>query len=235
MAKKIDLLHKAAELSEEDEVSLVATFDASLFGEKWFEGIDWLERFFRHASKQEEINIENCSDLAKNQFTLQVVQPYHSAASGFGYGEDLVDSSNEWMVRYVHKSTERMIDLAQRFTDDTGLKARALNLAAKEILLAQASDWPSMLHKKNYPDFAREAFSQNISSFATVLNPSVQITRVPNGLQIQSEHTNFPWINYRIFSKKNSFLKKPDKKQTTQVFEYHGFFLEYLLSPVQLL
>lgn len=203
LAKKIDLLHKAAELSEEDEVSLVATFDASLFGEKWFEGIDWLERFFRHASKQEEINIENCSDLAKNQFTLQVVQPYHSAASGFGYGEDLVDSSNEWMVRYVHKSTERMIDLAQRFTDDTGLKARALNLAAKEILLAQASDWPSMLHNKNYPDFAREAFSQNVSSFATVFESLGSNNTSTEWLtNTERAHQIFPWINYRIFSKK---------------------------------
>jgi 1,4-alpha-glucan branching enzyme len=107
------------------------------------------------------------------------------------------------MVRYVHKSTERMIDLAQRFTDDTGLKARALNLAAKEILLAQASDWPSMLHKKNYPDFAREAFSQNISSFATVFESLGSNNTSTEWLtNTERAHQIFPWINYRIFSKK---------------------------------
>lgn len=203
LEKKTALLEEAAKLSSDEAVSLVCAFDGSLFGEKWFEGIDWLESFFRQANKQESINIENCSDLAKNQFTLQYVQAYHSAASGFGYGEDLVDNSNEWMVRYVHKSTERMIDLAQRFTEDSGLKARALNLAAKEILLAQSSDWPSMLQNKNYPDIAKEAFSQNISSFATVFESLGSNNTSTEWLtNTEKAHQIFPWINYRIFSKK---------------------------------
>lgn len=201
--EKIKLLEEAAKISSCEEVSLISAFDGSLFGEKWFEGIDWLESFFRQASKQDELSIENCSDLAKNQFTLEVVQAYHSAASGFGYGEDLVDNSNEWMVRYVHKSTERMIDLAQRFTDDSGLKARALNLAAKEVLLAQSSDWPSMLHQKYYPDLAKEAFSQNVSSFATVFESLGSNNTSTEWLtNTEKAHQIFPWINYRIFSKK---------------------------------
>ena len=96
-----------------------------------------------------------------------------------------------------------MIDLAERFSDDTGLKARALNLAAKEILLAQSSDWASMTHQRMYPEYASERFSQSVNAFATVFESlgsnSISTEWLTN---MEREHTLFPWINYRVFSRK---------------------------------
>jgi 1,4-alpha-glucan branching enzyme len=201
--KKSEKLTKASQMIDAEEVSLVCAMDASIFGQTWYEGIDWLESLFRQAAEREDIVIEHCTDLAKSQFTLQKVQPFHSAASGTGYGEDLLDSSNDWMMKYIRKSTERMIDLAERFSDDTGLKARALNLAAKEILLAQSSDWAAMTHQRMYPEYASERFSQSVNAFATVFESlgsnSISTEWLTN---MEREHTLFPWINYRVFSRK---------------------------------
>ena len=134
---------------------------------------------------------------------MQKIEPLSSASNGVGFGENLLDSNNDWMIRYLRKNTERMIDLAGRFSDDTGLKARTLNLAAKEVLLSQASDWPAMIHDKIYPDYAKEQFTKAINGFSTVFESlgsnSISTEWLTN---LEKEHNFFPWTNYKVFSKK---------------------------------
>jgi 1,4-alpha-glucan branching enzyme len=103
----------------------------------------------------------------------------------------------------MRKNTQRMMDLAVRFTDDTGLKARTLNLAAKEILLSQASDWPAMIHDKVYPDYAKEQFIKMINEFSTVYDSLGSNSISTEWLtRLEREHNLFPWINYKVFAKK---------------------------------
>ncbi len=201
--KKIQKLKEAENISGGKNCSLVCTIEPELLGNVWFEGIDWLEQIFRQATLQDDISIENCCDIAKEQFTLQKVEPMSSASNGIGFGENLLDSSNDWMIRYMRKNTQRMIDLAVRFTDDTGLKARTLNLAAKEILLSQSSDWPAMIHDKVYPDYAKEQFIKTINGFSTVYESLGSNSISTEWLtRLEREHNIFPWINYKVFSKK---------------------------------
>ena len=107
------------------------------------------------------------------------------------------------MVRYVRKASERMIDLTERFPSETGLKARLLNLGAKEVLLAQGSDWPKMIQEGQLPDFAREQFKKNILAFTTVFDSLASNTVSTEWLtELEKEHPLFSWLNYRIFSRK---------------------------------
>lgn len=200
---KIQKLTQAEQAVPDKNYSLVCTLDSDLLGGSWFEGIDWLEQVFRLATKQNDIVFENCCDITKEQFTLQKVLPATSATNGDGYGENLLDSSNDWMIKYIRKNTERMIDLAGRFSDDTGLKARSLNLAAKEVLLSQSSDWPAMIYDKNYPDYAKAQFVKAINGFSTVYESLGSNSISTEWLtKLEREHSLFPWINYRIFAKK---------------------------------
>ena len=53
-----------------------------------------------------------------------------------------VDSSNDWIYRHVHRAEALLHELAARHagaSDD--LLRRALNQLARELLLAQSSDW----------------------------------------------------------------------------------------------
>ena len=201
--KKAEKLKEAEKILENENCSLVCTIEPELLGNVWFEGIDWLEEIFRQAATRDDIQIENCCDLTKEQYTLQKVEPLSSASNGVGFGENLLDSSNDWMIRYLRKNTERMIDLAGRFTDDTGLKARTLNLAAKEVLLSQASDWSAMIHDKIYPDYAKEQFTKAINGFSTVYESLGSNSISTEWLtKLEREHNFFPWTNYKVFSKK---------------------------------
>ncbi|MCR4790517.1 MAG: DUF1957 domain-containing protein [Treponemataceae bacterium] len=201
--KRLETLNKAEEFCDGQDISLVCNFDADLLGERWYEGIDWLEMVFRELAKTNEITNDNFGDITKEQYQLESVKPAFSASESMGYGEILLDNTNDWMIRYLRKNTERMIDLADRFSEKTGLKSRALNLAAKEVLLSQSSDWPLMIHDKNFPDFAKDQFIKSINGFSTVYESlgsnSISTEWMTN---LEREHDLFPWTNYMIFSKK---------------------------------
>lgn len=201
--KKVDRLSKAAEQLGEKDATLVCTIPAELLGQTWYEGITWFEQVLRLIASKKEISMSFCRNLLEDQFSLPKIEPYPCAASGTGYGEDLLDSSNGWMMRYIRKASERMIDLTERFPSDTGLKARLLNLGAKELLLAQSGDWPKMIHEGRIPDYVTDFFKKNILSFTAVFDSLGSNTVSTEWLtEIEKEHALFPWMNYRVFSRK---------------------------------
>ncbi|AEE17013.1 1,4-alpha-glucan branching protein domain-containing protein [Treponema brennaborense] len=202
-AGKIGKLAAAEKLLPGHDVSLVCAFDAKILGQSWAEGVSWLEQVFRIAASQSDVRIGSYADLLTNRFDLQKLKPFMSAATGTGYGENMLDSSNGWILQYSRKACERMMYLADRFPDDTGLKARALNLAAKEVLLAQSGDWPSMLHDRLFSEYAQEQVKKNVLAFTTVYDSLGANTISTEWLtSMEQEHPLFPWMNYRVFSKK---------------------------------
>lgn len=195
-------LEAAAALVDVPHVSLVCSYDANLFGQTWYEGLYWLEQVIRKAADS-GIRIVGFSDLLQNDYTLQKIQPYPSAAYGTGYGEDLLDSTNGWMMRYVRKASLRMVELAGFFPDDTGLKARLLNLGARELMIAQSSEWAKMIHEGWNPEYAAARFRESILAFTRVFDSLGSNTVSTEWLtSLEHAHPIFPWINYRIFSRK---------------------------------
>ena len=202
LAKKDERLTAASGMIDVPDVSLVCSYNAEMFGQVWYEGIYWLEQVIRKASAH-NIKITGFENLLDNNFNLQKITPYPSAAFGAGYGEDLLDSTNSWMMRYVRKASERMVELAGFFPDDTGLKARLLNLGAKELMIAQSSEWAKMIHEGWNPEYAEARFRESILSFTRVFDSLGSNTVSTEWLtKLEHAHPIFPWMNYRIFSRK---------------------------------
>ena len=202
--EKIRKLNAAAGMAEGGTVCSVCVFDAQFFGQEWHEGIVWLENVLRLASETEEIEMTQCCELLENKFTFQKVSPFLSSSSDSGYAEDMIDHSNDWMICYVRKAVERMIDLTNRFPSDSGLKERSLNLAAKEVLLAQSGDWAEMVRKQLFKEYAAERFKENVAAFSTVYDSLGSNSISTEWLTtMERKHSIFPWINYRVFSEKH--------------------------------
>jgi 1,4-alpha-glucan branching enzyme len=202
-AQKKERFAEAALICPDSPLSLVCTLNARMLGELWHEGIWWLEEVFRISSADSEVTPATTESLLTGQFSLQRLKPYLSATCGAGYGENLLDNTNAWLLRYVRKACERMTDLADRFSGERGLKVRMLNLAAKEVLLAQASDWPKMLHAWRSPDYAEARFKESILAFTTVFDSLGSNTMSTEWLRnMENKHPLFPTLNYRVFSKK---------------------------------
>lgn len=196
-------LKKAEKTLGTDNVSLTCVFSAKNFGQNWFEGVYWLEQVIRKVAVSEEIILVTAYDVVDKKKDLQIVTPFLSAASGTGYGEDLLDTKNSWMLKYTRKACQRMNYMADRFADETGLKARALNMAAREVLLAQSLGWADMVHDGIDAQYAEEEFKKNILAFTTVFDALGANSISTEWLtKIEAEHSVFPWMNYRMFSKK---------------------------------
>ena len=201
--KRDQTLTKAAELLPEyNYVSEICTLDISKLSKTWNECIGWLEKVIRKAADA-GLSVLSCDRMCDEQYNLEKIEPYFSAGSGAGYGENLLSSRNCWMMRYIRKSCERMIDLAGRFPMDTGLKTRLLNLGAKELMLAQSLNLAKMINRSEFPQFAEKRFKESIAAFTAVFDSLGSNTVSTEWLtKLEAKDSIFPWMNYRIFTKK---------------------------------
>ena len=200
----ISRLEEASRHMEGIPLSLYA-HNASNFGHFWHEGPQFIEALFRMAAGNDNFQFLCPSEYIykQNLSTFQVVVPEFSSMGFNGYAETWLDVSNDWIYRHLMRSTERMIELAERFPDDTGLKERALNQAAREILLAQSSDWPALLYRQDSTEFARNQVENALRNFTTIyeaLGSNYISTEWLTNLE--RRHNIFPNINYRVFRRK---------------------------------
>lgn len=204
VSEKLALLEEAAEnLPSNDNVSYICAFESDELFRNWNESVQWLENVFRSAAEK-NLPVVSGNQLIDKQYSLTKFTPYYSAGIGDGYGENLLSSKNCWMIRHTRKACERMIDLADRFPNDTGLKTRLLNLGAKELMLAQSMHLAKTIDNSLYPNLAERRFRDSINAFTAVFDSLGSNTVSTEWLTtMEMQDSIFPWMNYRIFSKKH--------------------------------
>lgn len=184
-------------------------FDAELFGHRWYEGIDFLKKFFRSASRSEDFELTTPSSVLKENGKVEKLRP-NETSWGFGGGADTwLDGSNAWIYRHVFKAIERMEELTHRFPEQGSLKGRFLNQASREVLLAMASDWPCIMHDNTSVSYAKKRIENHIGSFNVVYSSMCKNT-VNTEWLIKSENRNaiFPDIDYNLFDSEKLDLDK---------------------------
>ena len=204
LKNRLDRLAAAGSHMNVAPVSL-CVFNAGLPHSNWYECPMFLEAVFREASSRADFLFMTPAEYIYklDARTFQTVNPEYSSDGFNGYAETWVDASNDWMYRHAMRALERMIELAERFPDNTGLKERALNQAAREILLSQASDWPGMLYRQECTEYARNQLESALRNFTTIyeaLGSNHISTEWLTGLE--RRHNIFPNINYRVFRRK---------------------------------
>ena len=197
-------LETAASLMDCCPLSLCA-FEADSFGRDWYEGPKFLETIFREGINSGAIQFSTPAEyLCKlDNSSFQTLVPEFSSWGDNGYAETWLDASNDWMYRHAMRALERMVEIAERFPDNTGLKERALNQAAREILLVLSSDWSKMLYKQECADYARNSIENSLRNFTTIYEALGSNYISTEWLtQLEKRHNIFPGINYRVFRRK---------------------------------
>src|SRR5947207_2577719 len=122
---------------------IVAPYDAELFGHWWFEGPDWINYLLRKMHyDQQTVKMITVPEYLDRYPNLQVAQPVMSSWGYKGYHEVWCEGTNDWIYRHLHEGADRMAELARANREvPSPLKRRALNQAARELLLVQSSDW----------------------------------------------------------------------------------------------
>ena len=94
-----------------------------------------------------------------------------------------------------------MVELARANPDPPPLRRRALNQAARELLLAQSSDWAFILKTGTMVEYAKERTRIHVNNFNHLYETIQRGDIDENWLSgIESRHNLFPDIDYRIYA-----------------------------------
>ncbi|MGE5577706.1 MAG: glycoside hydrolase family 57 protein [Syntrophothermus sp.] len=145
---------------------VIAPYDAELFGHWWFEGPMWLDFLFRKlAYDQQAVKAITPGDYLGIYPRNQLSTPSMSSWGYKGYNEVWLEGSNDWIYRHLHKAAERMVEIADTHPQATGVTLRAIRQAARELLLAQSSDWAFIMKTGTMVSYAQKRTKDHIGRF----------------------------------------------------------------------
>ena len=148
---------------------IVAPYDAELFGHWWFEGPWFLESLLRklafdHVDGPDSIRAATPLDYIQQEQAQAVCEPSPSSWGDGGYSTVWIDPSNDWIYRHTHRA-ERRLHALMIHADKGGLIERALRQAARELLLAQASDWAFIMKTGTTVEYAVMRVKTHLARF----------------------------------------------------------------------
>jgi 1,4-alpha-glucan branching enzyme len=139
---------------------IVAPFDTELFGHWWFEGPDFLAEMYRSLRGRPEIRPATGSQhLARHPARTGIRMP----AGSWGANGDF----SMWLSDQTAWTWERLWPLEERFWDaaPTALASEEtrfiLAQAARELLLAQSSDWQFIISTGAAADYGERRFREH--------------------------------------------------------------------------
>jgi 1,4-alpha-glucan branching enzyme len=114
-----------------------------------------------------------------------------------------VNTKTEWMWRPLHEAAARMrlaVEHNPREAADS-LKDRALRQAGRELLLAQASDWPFIITNGTTEQYARRRFHDHLNRCHDLLC-RIEQEQIDEGRLQALEYMDaiFPELDYRLFA-----------------------------------
>ena len=176
---------------------VLAPYDAELFGHWWHEGPQFLDDFVRKACcQQKSFSLLTPSDYLKRHPTNQIARPSASSWGEHGYWGVWLNETNAWIYPHLNIVQERMTELVRRFTLPDALQRRAVNQAARELLLAQASDWPFILRTGTSPEYASRRIKDHLLRFTRLYEQLTQGRVDEQWLaEIESRDNLFPEID----------------------------------------
>jgi 1,4-alpha-glucan branching enzyme len=180
---------------------VVAPYDAELYGHWWFEGPWFLDALIRKvAFDQKTFQLVTASDDLAEHPENQVATPPLCSWGAGGYANMWLDGSNDWIYRHLNHCSRQMVALAKDYPDAPTLLRRALNQAARELLLAQSSDWAFIMKTGTMVDYAVRRTQEHLLRFQR-LHDEVRGGNIDEGWlsHIEGKNNIFPEIDYRVY------------------------------------
>ena len=217
------LEQRRAQIREIGEVGfdpiIVAPFDAELFGHWWFEGPIFLEQFIRHAANQRDFRLITPSEYLAAHSTQQIVEPAPSTWGENGHLAVWLDPSNAWIYPHLHAVAQNMSDLAKQACavvgqphrlpngrlagEATGRQVtdRVLKQLARELLLAQSSDWAFLIKTGTAREYATKRTIDHLARFNRLHDQFVTNNLDEEFLRDCELRDNiFPNVNWRYYA-----------------------------------
>ena len=131
---------------------------------------------------------------------IQTQTPSASSWGAEGYNRVWINRQTDWMYLHQQVAEQRMVELATWNVSASGLRERALNQAARELLLAQSSDWAFIITTWTMVQYAVKRFKDHIHRF-TRLYEMIRNDAIDEEwlADVESKDTIFQEIDYRVY------------------------------------
>jgi 1,4-alpha-glucan branching enzyme len=186
--------------------TIVAPYDAELFGHWWFEGPMFLEYLARKAAfDQDEIALLTPSDVLERHPRVQIQEPSASTWGAEGFSRVWLNSQNAELYRHQHRAERRMLRLVERFPAAHGVEKEALDQAARELLLLQSSDWAFIVTTNTSVPYAVKRLREHLQRFHALAD-ALEEGRVDGAevAALRERDAIFPWLDYRVYRREGA-------------------------------
>jgi 1,4-alpha-glucan branching enzyme len=180
---------------------MVCMYDAELFGHWWYEGPDFLYFLFeKNQAGGGSLSFVSPGAYLEKYPENQPAQPVFSSWGLGGFSEFWLNETNDWIYPHLHKASYEMTQLAIHPDKVDALAARALNQAARELLLAQASDWAFMMKAGNYRSYAERRVKTHLTRFHQLVR-QIKYGDIDVRLlsDLEEKDNLFPDLDYRVY------------------------------------
>jgi 1,4-alpha-glucan branching enzyme len=186
------------------EPLVVSMYDAELFGHWWFEGPNFINHIFR-TMQEKNASFKPITPVQYlDKFPInQVCQPSPSSWGDEGYYKVWLNPKNDWIYKHLNMAADRMVEIATTNQNAEGIKLRALNQAARELLLAQSSDWAFIMTTGTMVEYAEKRTKEHIYNFTTLYN-QIKGNSIDESFLSNLEYVNniFSDIDYKVYIQK---------------------------------
>jgi 1,4-alpha-glucan branching enzyme len=177
-----------------------SNYDTELFGHWWFEGITWIKQVLRLLAQDPAVELVRASDFVEEHTPSEVL---HIPEGSWGMGGTHWTWDNHdthWMWGVIHSAEARMEALAEEHPKADRDTTAVLKMAARELLLLQASDWPFLITTGQAREYAIRRFTRHVERFEA-LAASVEDGRPDRQLadELYEIDKIYPDIDYRWF------------------------------------
>lgn len=166
--------------------TLVAMYDTELFGHWWFEGPEFLYEVGKAMHETPELESVSGGDLIDAEPAKHMIDMPEGSWGEGGFHYIWLNDENAWTWTRLHACQKQMVVMAN---DYAGGPAHDIVLqAARELLLAEASDWQFLISTMAARDYAEIRFVDHVERFERL---AVMAKNVHDGGQLTAEETNF--------------------------------------------
>ncbi len=151
--------------------TLVAPFDAELFGHWWHEGPQFLRDVIYVLARDPSVQLVTSREALDQSAELPSVR---LSEGSWGKGNDhqvWLNDQSRWMWETIYRAEHQFTKLIHILPWRTDAAVREMmQRAARELLLLQSSDWPFVVHSRGAPDYGHVRFSLHATRFERAMS-----------------------------------------------------------------
>jgi 1,4-alpha-glucan branching enzyme len=151
--------------------TVVASFDAELFGHWWFEGVRFLRDVILTLANMDDVKLATAQEALASDPPDKVMR---LPEGSWGENGDHTVWANDrvkwvWEMEYRAEGTFLRLLHSLPWREDQQIR-QVMERAARELLLLQASDWPFVIHTGGATDYGIERIAGHSTRFNRLTN-----------------------------------------------------------------